>query len=162
MTDFVPPVFQAPRELVTEHCVLRPLGPQHNESDYEAWTTSVEHIRSSPGYGPDSTWPDPGMSLEQNLEDLEMHARHFAADEGFTYTVLDRADEARVVGCLYVYPSDRPGVEAHVRSWVRADRADLDGEVRSAVASWLARDWPFRQVEYAGAPEVPGLRTART
>jgi hypothetical protein len=29
---------------------LEPLGPQHNQSDHAAWMSSIEHIRSTPGY----------------------------------------------------------------------------------------------------------------
>ena len=42
------------------------------------------------------------MSLEENLADLERHARDFADRTGFTYSVLDGDD---VIGCVYVYPS---------------------------------------------------------
>ena len=146
---FVAPDFVAPTGLTTEHCVLRPLGPEHNRSDYAAWTSSVDHIKATPGYSADSSWPDAAMTLEENNRDLEMHARHFAGREGFTYTVLDRADETTVVGCLYIYPHDDPAYDAHVRSWVTATRPELDVEVWREVSEWLARDWPFRRVDYA-------------
>lgn len=146
---FVPTDFRPPTHLVTEHTVLRALGPEHNAADYAAWTSSVDHIEATPGYSTDSAWPDAALSLEQNLRDLEMHARHFAAREGFTYTVLDRRDESRVVGCVYIYPHDDAAYDAHVRSWVSAARAELDVEVWRAVSDWLARDWPFETVDYA-------------
>ena len=60
---------------------LEPLGPEHNERDYEAWSSSIEHILASPGYGAGSRWPRP-MSLEENLADLERHARDFADRDG--------------------------------------------------------------------------------
>ena len=43
------------------------------------------------------------MTLEENLDDLERHARDFADRTGFTYTVLDPATRA-VMGCVYIYP----------------------------------------------------------
>src|SRR5215469_3996933 len=122
---FVPDDFAVPRELVTGEFRLEPLGPQHNESDYEAWTSSIEHLRATPGY-PDGSWPRP-MSAEQNLADLQRHANDFANRTGFTYTIL-ASDDGSVIGCLYIYPTDMPGV-ADVRSWVRADRAELDVRV---------------------------------
>ena len=76
-----------------------------------------------------------------------MEARHFADRTGFTYTVLD--SEADVVGCLYIYPSDEPGYDADVRSWVRASRAHLDAPLWRAVTDWLAAEWPFPAVRYA-------------
>jgi hypothetical protein len=39
-----------------------------------------------------------------------------------------------------------------VRSWVRADRADLDTELWRTVTDWLEREWPFSQVAYAARP----------
>ena len=53
---FVPDGFDPPTELVAERFRLEPLGPQHNASDLAAWTSSIDHIRSTPGY-PDGNWP---------------------------------------------------------------------------------------------------------
>lgn len=88
------------------------------------------------------------MTLAENLADLEGHARHFADRIGFTYTVLDAGGD--VVGCLYIYPSDDPEYDSDVRSWVRASHANLDRVVWRTVTDWLAADWPFRAVCYAG------------
>jgi len=44
---FVPPDFDVPRGLETSEFVLEPLGPEHNELDYDAWTSSMEHIAAS-------------------------------------------------------------------------------------------------------------------
>jgi hypothetical protein len=55
--SFVPPDFVVPSSLETPLFRLEPLGPQHNEADYAAWTSSIEHIRRTPGY-PDGKWPD--------------------------------------------------------------------------------------------------------
>jgi hypothetical protein len=35
-----------------------------------------------------------------------------------------------------------------VRSWVRASRASLDGEVQVRLAEWLRVEWPFDDVRY--------------
>ena len=124
---------------------LEPLGPEHSERDYAAWSSSVEHILGSPGFGPNSSWPHE-MSLDDNLADLERHARDFAARTGFTYTVLD--PERDVIGCVYVYPAMDDVHDARVQSWVRASRAELDAPLREAVAAWLVSDWPFEQPLY--------------
>ena len=50
MTELVPPDFGVPLGLETSEFVLEPLGPEHNEQDYEAWTSSMEHIAATPGY----------------------------------------------------------------------------------------------------------------
>lgn len=151
---FVPPDFAVPDGLVTKDFRLEPLGPQHNEADYAAWTNSMDHIRATPGF-PDGSWPHE-MSADDNRRDLERHARDFAERGGFTYTVLSR-DAGEVIGCVYIYPrrsqgSDRrllrPG-HADVSSWVRADSADLDPVLYHAVRVWLERDWPFTSFDYA-------------
>jgi hypothetical protein len=146
-TPFVPDGFDPPLGLTADRFVLEPLGPQHTESDYDAWTSSMEHIRSTPGY-PDGRWPRQ-MSLEDNRRDLERHARDFAERSGFTYTVLDPATRD-VIGCLYIYPSKRHDRDAEVLMWVRASRAELDGPLWEAVREWLARDWPFTAVDSHG------------
>lgn len=143
--SFVPEGFAPPSTPVLGELRLEPLGPQHNEGDYAAWTSSIEHIRSTPGFAGRS-WPAP-MSLEENRRDLEGHALDFASGAGFTYTVLDGADG--VVGCVYIYPSDVEGYDADVRSWVRASHADLDGPLWRAVSAWLEDSWPFEAVRYA-------------
>ena len=151
---FVPSDFPVPGELVTERFRLEPLGPQHNAADYDAWTSSMAHIRATPGF---ARWKWPReMTPEENLGDLRRHAADFAARTGFTYTVLDPG--GRVVGCLYIYPAKgeegapageaTPGV-ADVHSWVRADRAELDVLLYDAVSAWLADTWPFAEVRYA-------------
>lgn len=106
--------------------------------------SSIDHIQSTPGmvgWG----WPTP-MSLDENLADMEMHAREFVERKSFTYSVLD-GDE--VIGCVYIYPSDSPDHDAHVRSWVTASRADMDSTVWRDVSDWLADEWPFSTFTYA-------------
>jgi hypothetical protein len=144
---FVPGNFTVPVELVTDDFRLEPLGPQHNERDYEAWMSSIEHIRATPGF-PDGRWPDPEMSLERNLADLRRHADDFARRAGFTYTVLASGSD-RVIGCVYIYPSASAGGPADVSSWVRADQAGLDVPLHDAVSAWLDAAWPFSAVSYA-------------
>ena len=143
---FVPAEFVAPLALATEQFRLEPLGPQHNDSDYEAWTSSVEHIRGTPGWE-ESSWPD-DRSKEDNLRDLQRHADDFASRTGFTYTVLD-PDNEDVIGCVYIYPDKKEQHDARVLSWVRASRAELDAELWRAVSGWLSDDWPFERVAYA-------------
>ena len=141
----VSPEFVVPLRLETLHFVLEPLGPQHNDADYAAWSTSIEHINGTPGWEK-STWPRP-MTLDENRADLERHASDFENRTGFTYTVL--SPEGDVMGCVYIYPSKKETVEAHVSSWVRASSADLDTPLWRAVGAWLDSDWPFENIDYA-------------
>jgi hypothetical protein len=143
---FVPAGFDVPLRLEAESFVLEPLGPQHNERDYDAWTSSQEHIHETPGWE-ESTWPR-DMTLDENRGDLERHADDFRRRAGFTYTVLERPG-GDVVGCVYIYPGKDGEHDARILSWVRASRADLDEPLWRAVGEWIASDWPFGRVEYA-------------
>lgn len=146
---FVPAEFQPPMSLVTDDFSLEPLGPQHNVSDLAAWGSSIQHIRTTPGY-PDGDWPPAeGMTLDENLEDLVRHAADFAARKGFTFTVLDSADGS-VIGCVYLYPTRSPDHDVEVQSWVRADRAELDVPLAGAVNEWLAKGWPWQRIDRKG------------
>ena len=144
--SFVPPDFVAPLALTTERFRLEPLGPRHNDSDHEAWSSSREHIHTTPGWET-SSWPD-ARSLADNLRDLQGHAADFEKRTGFTYTVLDPAT-GDVIGCVYIYPDKSEQHDARVSSWVRASRPELDVELWRAVSDWLANEWPFERVAYA-------------
>ena len=141
---FVPPDFQVPGTLDGPSFILVPLGPQHNERDYDAWTSSMDHIHATPGFG-SSEWPK-AMTLDENLADLVRHGTDFEERTGFTYSVLEGVE---VVGCVYIYPSVDPGHDAEVRSWVRASRAELDEVLWQEVSAWLAAEWPFEHARYA-------------
>jgi hypothetical protein len=147
---FVPDDFQPPPGLVADQFVLEPLGPEHNVADHVAWSTSIEHIRATPGFE-DPRWPRT-MSLEENRADLERHARDFATRSGFTYTVLDPSDRD-VIGCVYIYPDGDGPHDAVVTSWVRASHADRDAALRELVSRWLVEAWPFERISYAGSAE---------
>ncbi|MFI6029860.1 GNAT family N-acetyltransferase [Amycolatopsis magusensis] len=147
--EFVPAGFAPPTSLATDRFRLEPLGPKHNAADHAAWTSSIEHIRATPGY-PDGNWPPlDGMTLEENLSDLRRHADDFARRNGFTFTVLDPGDDD-VIGCVYLYPADSENSDVTVQTWVRADRPELDATLADAVARWLATDWPWDRLDRCG------------
>ena len=143
---FVPPDFTPPAGFDAATFKLRPLGPEYNDSDYAAWTSSTDHILATPGYA-GASWPHP-MTSDDNRRDLARHAADFAARTGFTYTVLG-PDDATVIGCVYIYPSERPAFDVRVRSWVRSQDADLDAILYTVVSQWLREAWPFERVDYA-------------
>jgi RimJ/RimL family protein N-acetyltransferase len=169
VTPFVPAGFVPPDtlELPELRVRLQPLGPEHNAGDHAAWTSSVEHIRATPGWE-GSSWPRP-MTLEQNRDDLVRHRADFQARTGFTYTVLD-AESGEVIGCVYLYPlrsptgggfvgaaegADDPAGTVDVRLWVRADQADRDAALGQAVLAWVDEAWPFARVHAPGRRPGP-------
>jgi hypothetical protein len=89
--------------------------------------------------------PDPwsDTSLEENLVDLGWHQKEFDLRRSFAYTVV-APDESKVLGCVYLYPSDDADVEVHM--WVRAEAyaEGLDPVLEDAVCSWIETTWPFR------------------
>jgi hypothetical protein len=147
VTPFVPYDFAVPAGLSTDLFVLEPLDVRHNESDRAAWTSSIDHIKATPGFAGRS-WPDQPLSLAENAADLARHSQDFADRTGFAYTVLDPSS-GEVIGCVYFYPPRRDGYDVDVRSWVRADRAGLDKPLHDAVRRWLSEAWPFRRPDYA-------------
>lgn len=142
---FVPDDFVVPAPPRADALWLERLGPQHNDADFAAWTSSTAHIHATVGFE-NSRWPHP-MTLDDNLGDLVMHADHFQRRLGFTYTVRSAKDDD-VIGCVYVYPSDDPAVDATVRSWVRESHAELDAVLAAVVGEWLADAWPFTTIRY--------------
>jgi hypothetical protein len=140
-----------PEGLHADRFVLEPLGPQHNDADYSAWTASIGHIRATPGFSPDlwagDAWPYP-MTTAENLADLVGHAAEFSRGEAFAYTVLDplRRD---VIGCVYIRPDNV--ADARCRMWVRVDCADLESALVTTVREWLAEPvWGFQDVRFPG------------
>jgi hypothetical protein len=95
--------------------------------------------------GRDDPWSE--TTLEENLVDLGWHQKEFELRRSFAYTVV-APDESRVLGCVYLYPSDEADVE--VRMWVRREAWDdgLDPLLEQAVREWLAERWPFRSVDW--------------
>jgi hypothetical protein len=147
-------VVDPPEPLSTTWFRLEMLAPVHNERDYEAWMSSIEHIHATPGFAPPEAagddWPTP-MTLEQNLADLEQHRREFIAGEAFAYSVLD-GDE--VIGCLYIDPDSRGAADAMVRSWVRASRAERDVDLAVQIDQWLRDAWPLTSWRWPGRPAL--------
>ena len=143
---FVPLSFEVPDGYSLSEFHLEPLGEKYNDRDHAAWMSSIDHIRSSPGFdSPESDWPV-AMTLEANLEDLVGHAKDFEERRGFTYSILDGDD---VIGCIYIYPARRSGHDAEVSSWVRESRAELDAAVWEALSTWIDEAWPFSNPYYA-------------
>ncbi len=53
-----------------------------------------------------------------------------------------------MIGCVYLYPSRSDDHDTDVRSWVRADRAELDAPLQAAVTTWLSTNWPLGTLNY--------------
>ncbi|MBO0842699.1 MAG: hypothetical protein J2O46_05905 [Nocardioides sp.] len=145
----VPADFEVPIPPTHEHFVFEVLGTEHNESDLEAWSTSIDHIHGSPGWSTGG-WPDRVYTLAENLADLRKHRDHHVRHLDFAWTVLDPADTARVIGCVYLKPDPTSAADAEARSWVSLVAADLDLPLRRHLAPWWESAWPLT-IRYASA-----------
>ena len=142
----VPDDFEVPLLFETPSFVLEPLGPEHNERDHDAWSSSIDHIHATPGFA-GQRWPHP-MSPAENLADLERHRAEFDARTALAFSVLDPQTDD-VIGCVYVNPDEAQDGGVAVRSWVRVTHSNLDEPLRTAVVDWLERDWPFASISAA-------------
>jgi RimJ/RimL family protein N-acetyltransferase len=144
---FVPDDFEIPNLLETDRFRLRMLSVDDAEKDYEAVIESRELLHTMFG-GP---WPGPKFTLEENLADLERHQREFLSRTAFAYTVVS-LDETRILGCVYINPSETTDSDAVVRMWVRQTEYDngLDETLVTTVKDWISSDWPFKKVDYPG------------
>ena len=144
---FVPAEFVVPSELVTANFTLRMLSVDDVEKDFEAVTLSAARVSK---VWPDSGWPA-GLTLRQNLIDLGWHEKEFQNRTSFAYTMV-APDESEVLGCVYVYPTDKAAHDAEIFLWVRESEVanDLDEALFEVVQRWLASTWPFVNPAYPG------------
>jgi RimJ/RimL family protein N-acetyltransferase len=144
--QFVPTTFEVPSVFETERFRLRMLSVKDVEIDYEAVIESRELLHS---FG--STWPREGFTIEENLADLEQHQQEFMDRQAFAYTVV-ALDEGRVLGCVYINPTNRAGADVEIRMWVRKSEYDrgLDEILFHTVKKWINSTWPFSKAAYPG------------
>ncbi len=143
---FVAADFEVPETLQTERFRLRMLTVNDVVQDFEAVTTSKEHLQNVW----QSKWPE-GLTLEQNLIDLGWHQKEFQRRRSFTYTVV-APDESRVLGCVYIYPTRKQGFDAEVYFWARQSElaGGLETQLELALKNWLDQRWPFENVAFPG------------
>jgi hypothetical protein len=146
-TPFVPAAFQVPLALTGAEFSLQMLSIDHIDKDFDAVTSSAEHVKT---VWPGGTWPD-GLTLRQNLIDLGWHEKEFQTRQSFAYTVLS-PDGVRVLGCVYIYPSVKEGHDAEVYLWARQSElaSGLEDRLYASVRSWIGSTWPFQLPAFPG------------
>jgi RimJ/RimL family protein N-acetyltransferase len=144
--QFVSDDFTVPPVLETKQLRLRMLSVEDVEKDYEAVIESRDLLHSM-----GSIWPREGFTIEENLADLERHQQEFLDRKAFAYTVVS-LDESRVLGCVYINPSESEDGEAEIFMWVRQSEYDkgLDAVLFQTVGKWMEAAWPFKNVIYPG------------
>lgn len=97
MYELVPENFEIPAGLEHERFRLRMLTVDDVVKDFDAICDRVDHEgRPQPPFA---------ATVKENLVDLGWHQKEFALRRSFAYTVI-APDESRVLGCVYLYPSE--------------------------------------------------------
>jgi hypothetical protein len=142
---FVPVDFRIPVHHQTNTFQLVPLGPEVVKLDYDAYMGSIEHLQKTLG----GKWPHAGLTMTDAMKDMESEEARWKARKSFAYAVLS-PDKNKELGSVYVRPSRKPGFDAQVTMWVTKDQFDrgFEDELFAAVKTWIAADWPFKNVDY--------------
>lgn len=151
--SFVPPDFVVPVSVETDGFRMRMLTIHDLVKDYDAVMSSREHLWRR--FGGVWAWPQPEMTLEQNLIDLGWHQKEFQRHSSFAYTVVS-LDETRTLGCAYIDPPATSGTEAEVWFWARQSelQGGLEDRLDAHLRRWLRSAWGFRAVLLNGQPTV--------
>lgn len=146
LAALVPPGFQVPETYQGAGYKLAPLGPEVVRQDYEAYMSSIDHLRKNFGSG---KWPYPGITMADARKDVEGELQRFKARTSFAYAVLT-PDGSAELGCFYLRPSKKPGFDASASLWVTKGQFDKGFEdvLRRDMRRWVAEKWPFRNVEW--------------
>jgi hypothetical protein len=146
VSEFVPVGFDVPLGLEHEQFRLRMLTVDDVVKDFDALCERVDQEgRRQPPFV---------ETVAQNLVDLGWHQKEFEVRRSFAYTVVV-PDESRVLGCVYVNPSETH--DARVWMWLRrgAWEDGLDPLLEAAVRDWLEREWPFQTVDWTDRASPP-------
>lgn len=144
----VPDDFAVPETLETDRMRLRMLSINDAVKDFAAVMESEERLRTV--FRPDGIWPK-GLTLAQNIRELGWHETEFMERTSFAYTVVS-LDESEVLGCMYIYPTRKPGYDAEITMWVRQSRVaeGLDEHLFETVEQWISDVWPLSNPGYPG------------
>ena len=144
---FVESDFDIPQQLETSKFRLRMLTVNDVVKDYDAVMSSAGYLKD---IWPESVWPE-GLTLEQNLIDLGWHQKEFQRRRSFAYTAVT-LDGAKVIGCVYIDPTQKRGYDAEVYLWAResAIGSPADSQLYEVVSEWLEESWPFENVAFPG------------
>lgn len=149
MARLIPRDMEVPYGVETESFRIRPITIHDTIKDYDAVMTSVDYLRGCLFSSPD--WPSHDLTLIQDMIDLAWHQKEGQLRRSFAFAVMS-LDESVQLGCLYIDPPSKEGLEAEVSMWVRASEVDtgLDAELYETVRRWVDDEWPFDRVAYPG------------
>jgi hypothetical protein len=154
----LPTDFAAPKELVYQDIIARPLTRHDLKDDMEGVNSSLELIRRTRG----GSWPSEAVSEEFDLLDLAWHECEFQENSSFAYVVY--SDSGQYIGCFYLFPvgvrvplSDELVAYDVDASWWVTSAAYQSGyyqKLYSGIQQWLDEYSPFDKVYYSNK-EIP-------
>ena len=145
---WVPVSFEPPLLASGPTFLLKPLGAETAQIDYDAYMSSIEHLHRT--YSPG--WPNEKLTLEDQSRDMAGEAWQFENRRAFDYSV-QTIDGMRERGCLYIKPGTSE-YDAMVSSWVTEPEfvAGFQEELLAWAKDWIATEFPFRRVRFAPLP----------
>ena len=145
--QLVPESFQPPRAYAGKGYKLVPLGPDVAQLDFNAYMSSIDHIRSGMG----GNWPTAGLTIADQAKDMAGEKAQWDARKSFPYAVL-AADGSKELGCFYIRPSAKEGYDAVATMWVTKDQFDngFEKQLLNDMKAWLASAWPMKKVAWPG------------
>ena len=142
-SSFVPRTFDVPKQHQLLDFTFTKLTRAHAAMDYEAVMESRLELRTM--FGGD--WPADTFSLAQNKADIALHEALFNEGTSFTYSIVNPAGN-RVLGCMYINPTDSPAYDAQVHLWVRTSELAQEDTIKQAAQAWINDQWPYKRVQY--------------
>jgi hypothetical protein len=148
----------------TDVCFMEALTAEHAVLDYEAVMSSKEFLR----FWSRSSWPADDFTLEDNRQDLVLHAREHTGGLAYTYTILS-AERKECIGCLYINPNERIQAvtaqerellkqrPANARFWVRDSLRNTDKEsiIMQELISWFIQTWKMDRILFTCNKKIP-------
>lgn len=138
--------YLAPYQWRSERVNIEPIAPRITDLDYEAYMSSIEHIRRSYGTG---HFPNSNITLDEASLDTHECWNHFGRGTAFLYAALTPQRDQEL-GCVYLLPPahDQNPFETLLHLWVIESElaSDLDQHLLAIMTSWIAKEWDFDRV----------------
>ena len=93
--------------------------------------------------------------MDDQAKDMAGEKAQWDARKSFPYAVLT-SDGKKELGCFYIRPSSKEGVDAVATLWTTKEAAanGFDKQLYQDMKTWIANAWPFQQVAWPGI-EIP-------
>ena len=147
LAQLVPNSFEPPKTYVAKTYKLVPLGPSVAELDYQAYMSSIDHIRKSQG----GNWPSPGLTMQDQAKDMASEKAQWDGRLSFPFAILT-PDGTKELGCFYLRPSPKQGYDVVATMWTIQEQFDqgFEDQLYKDMKAWVATAWPFKNVAWVG------------